>query len=185
MAFKQIILGALFLSAMAAAASASPRDDMLAGISRCGAIADDRTFLDCVYGAAQPMRAELGLSPAPQSQTRLVPGNVVTAPSPPPTSAAMARPQPDQRGILSQAFAEGTVVARPQAMKAFTLDSRGYFTATLSNGQVWRQLDDDPNQAHWNKGASNYVATVTTNASGGFNMEVTGEVGLYKVARVR
>jgi hypothetical protein len=70
-------------------------------------------------------------------------------------------------------------------MKSYTLDAGGFFTVTLANGQVWRQIDGDFNQAHWNKAASNYVAMVETGSSGGFNMEVTGEVGLYKVARVR
>ena len=54
-------------------ALAAPRDDVLNGISRCGAISDDRFWLECVYGAAQPMRAELGLPPASPAQQKLVP----------------------------------------------------------------------------------------------------------------
>ena len=42
------------------------RDDVLAGVARCGVIHDDRVWLDCVYGAQQPMRARLGLSPCPR-----------------------------------------------------------------------------------------------------------------------
>jgi hypothetical protein len=56
-----------------AAAMAGPRDDVVQGIVRCGTISDDRQWLDCIYGAAQPMRAQLGLSPAPAAQQRLVP----------------------------------------------------------------------------------------------------------------
>ena len=144
MAYRRIVLGAIFLTGMAGLAAASPRDDMLAGISRCAGIADERTFLDCVYGAAQPVRAELGLSPAPQSQTRLVPA---AGPSPAAApAAAKTAPQPDQRGILDRMFADGTVVAPPQAMKSYSLDKTGgYFTVTLTNGQVWRQVEGDPN----------------------------------------
>ena len=58
---------------IATAANANARDDVLAGISRCGGISDDRSWLDCVYGAAQPMRAQLGLLPALASQQKLVP----------------------------------------------------------------------------------------------------------------
>jgi hypothetical protein len=163
---------------MAGLAQASPRDDMLAGISRCTGLSDERTFLDCVYGAAQPVRAELGLSPAPQSQTRLVPAAAGLA-------AAKTAPQPDQRGILDRIFASGTVVASPQAMKSYSLDAGGYFIVTLTNGQVWRQVEGDRNLAHWDRSASGYVAMVETGAAGDFNMEVTGEVGLYKVTRVR
>ena len=43
------------------------------GAQRCAGIADDRTWLDCFYGSAQPMRAQLGLPPAPANQQRLVP----------------------------------------------------------------------------------------------------------------
>jgi hypothetical protein len=184
MAHRRIVLGAVFLTGMAGLAQASPRDDMLAGISRCSGLSDERTFLDCVYGAAQPVRAELGLPPAPQSQTRLVPvaGRSPTAAAP---AAAKTAPQPDQRGILDRIFASGTVVAPPQAMKSYSLDAGGYFTVTLTNGQVWRQVDGDRNLAHWDKRASDYVALVETGMGSDFNMEVTGEVGLYKVTRLR
>jgi hypothetical protein len=55
------------------AAQADTREDVLNAISRCGGISNDRTWLDCVYGAAQPMRGQLGLTPAPASQQALVP----------------------------------------------------------------------------------------------------------------
>ena len=46
-------------------ALADSRDDVISGLTRCAALTDDRQWLDCYYGAAQPMRAWLGLSPAP------------------------------------------------------------------------------------------------------------------------
>ena len=49
------------------------RDQVMDGAARCEGIPDNRVWLDCFYGSAQPMRAQLGLSPAPESQTRLVP----------------------------------------------------------------------------------------------------------------
>jgi hypothetical protein len=62
---------ALFAVMASAPAEARARDDVMAGAFRCAAIADNRTWLDCYYGAAQPVRAQLGLPPAPASQTRL------------------------------------------------------------------------------------------------------------------
>ena len=59
--------------AMAAAAHVSPRDAVRARSMRCDAIKDERTWLDCYYGAAQPVRADLGLPPTPASQQALVP----------------------------------------------------------------------------------------------------------------
>jgi len=59
------------LVGLVAPAQARPRDDALSGAIRCGAIADSRQWLDCYYGAAQPMRAALGLPPALAAQVKL------------------------------------------------------------------------------------------------------------------
>ena len=52
-------------------AEARPRDDALAGAFRCSVIGDARQWLDCYYGAAQPVRAGLGLAPATAAQVKL------------------------------------------------------------------------------------------------------------------
>ncbi len=52
-------------------AQARPRDDALSGAFRCAAIADSRAWLDCYYGAAQPVRAALGMPPALTAQLKL------------------------------------------------------------------------------------------------------------------
>ena len=62
---------ALPMLVLAAPAQARPRDDALSGAFRCVVIADSRQWLDCYYGAAQPMRAALGLSPALAAQLKL------------------------------------------------------------------------------------------------------------------
>jgi len=54
-------------------ALADTRDEVWAAMQRCQVIQDDRAWLDCTYGAKQPMRAKLGLPPAPEYQQRLVP----------------------------------------------------------------------------------------------------------------
>jgi hypothetical protein len=59
----------LLLAALPAAAR--PRDDALAGAFRCAVIGDARQWLDCYYGAAQPVRAGLGLAPAMAAQIKL------------------------------------------------------------------------------------------------------------------
>lgn len=53
-------------------ADARPRDDVMSAAFRCGTIGDARQWLDCLYGSAQPIRAELGLPPITQAQARLV-----------------------------------------------------------------------------------------------------------------
>src|SRR6185503_11911330 len=63
------ILPVLLLASLPAAAR--PRDDALAGAFRCAGIADSRQWLDCYYGAAQPVRAALKLAPALAAQVQL------------------------------------------------------------------------------------------------------------------
>jgi hypothetical protein len=62
-------IGALL--ALSAPASARARDEAMLNAYRCAGIASTRIWLDCYYGAAQPVRAALGLLPAPAEQLRL------------------------------------------------------------------------------------------------------------------
>ena len=168
----------------AAAASATPRDDMLSGISRCNSFADERTFLDCVYGAAQPVRAELGLPPAPQDQTRLVPSATKNAEVLPPVPDAAA-PSTQSRGFFGRLLGTDKPVTRPQAMRSYAFSPDGLFTVTLGNGEKWRQEQSDFSRAHWTKTPSSYVATVVTGALGSFSLQVKGDPTFYTVQRQR
>jgi len=173
------LLAVVLLLLQTAAAGAAPRDDMLSGIARCSSIADERSFLDCVYGAAQPVRAELGLPPAPQEQTRLVPP--VSAPQ-----AATNAAQPGKsRDFLGALLGAGKPVAPALAMRSYVFNPDGFFTVTLSNGETWSQVRGDFYQAHWNKPAASYTVSVVTGAGGSFNLQVKGEAELYKVQRQR
>ena len=53
------------------AANALPRDDVMSNAYRCSSIADSRLWLDCYYGAAQPVRSALNLPPVTENQARL------------------------------------------------------------------------------------------------------------------
>ncbi|HVW75583.1 MAG TPA: hypothetical protein VHC39_18235 [Rhizomicrobium sp.] len=57
---------------LGSAASARPRDEVMINVYRCAGHAATRVWLDCYYGAAQPQRAALGLTPAPPAQVALV-----------------------------------------------------------------------------------------------------------------
>jgi hypothetical protein len=171
---KRVLFVALGLASLALPALAAPRDDVLYGISRCGGIADDRTWLDCVYGAAQPMRAKLGLPPAPASQQALVPPPVPGQAAP--AAQAMAAPAmtPEQqkdyaefsqlssvpRAILRLATPKEEPTESPTTLKTYQFDAAGYFTVTLANGETWRQDPGDTLYAHWNKPAGTYPAQI-------------------------
>jgi hypothetical protein len=167
-------------------ALAGPREDSLAGISRCAALPDDRTFLDCVYGAMQPMRAELGLPPALPAQQRLVPPAYYSSRSAPAPSAqpvapppASVSPSPSNDGLFSGMFSGALHMA------SYTFDRRGLFTVTLSDGSVWKQDPKDSNFAHFGGQASRYLVNLHPGDSGKVRMDVRGEDGTYLVVRVR
>ncbi len=184
------------------AAFAGPREDTLAGISRCAGLPDDRTFLDCIYGAAQPMRAHLGLPPAPVNQQHLVPPAPVGY-APPPSAGMMpsmppayvppaprtasavppaARPAP-KVGVVDSLLGNDPSAAW---IEVFSFDSHHLFTVTFSNGQVWKQNADDPARAHWNGRASDYSIKFAIDASGRNGLlTVRGDAAPYQVHRLR
>jgi hypothetical protein len=59
------------VAVLATPTEARPRDDALSGAFRCATIADSRMWLDCYYGAAQPVRTSLGMQPALAAQIKL------------------------------------------------------------------------------------------------------------------
>lgn len=157
---------------LTATAMAGPRQDMLAAIARCNAIADERMFLDCVYGAAQPVRAELGLPPAAAAQQRLVPS--ITAPLTAPAAAAAAAPSHDGIRLFDDSL----------HMTAYSFDGHGLFTVTLSDGSVWKQNSNDTNFAHFSGAAARYPVSIIAGDYGS-RMDVRGEPGPYRVEQVR
>lgn len=154
---------------------AGPREDALAGIARCRAISDDRQFLDCLYGAVQPLRAELGLAPAPAFQARLVPPDL-SAPRSPPGETR-------NTGVMG---AIGNVLVSPGnlRMAAYSFDPRGHFTVTLSDGSVWRQLDRDQSYADWRGPAASYYVSLRSSGNEHY-LDVKGGAGPYQVERLR
>jgi hypothetical protein len=179
------------------------RQDILASAVRCGG--EGRAWLDCYYGSAQPMRAKLGLSPAPQARQALArrpapprpPVQTAAIPprrsvqagaanySPPP-GYVLQRAQPKSQafpGFFEGLFGDDPVVVQSQ-LASYSLDGDGMFTATLANGQVWRQTSGSPN-AHWPHAPSSYHVEISKGMMRTYNFRVAGDPNLYKVRRVR
>jgi hypothetical protein len=68
---QALATGIVLLLLTIGSSQARPIDDTLSTASRCASIADLRNWLDCYYGAAQPVRASLGLKPALKAQIDL------------------------------------------------------------------------------------------------------------------
>lgn len=161
-------------------ADVAARDQVIAGAFRCNAMGDDRGWLNCYYGAAQPVRAVLGLAPAPQAAGMAA---MAPRPAPPPMQA----PAAGQFGLPAQHQAprqgnDDHVVSR---MTSYKFDRYDILTVTLENGQVWHQLDGDTNYARLKKPASSYVVEITRGFFGSYNMTVRGISGMYRMKRLR
>lgn len=152
----------------ASARIAQVREMVMAAALRCYASENDRAWLDCYYGAAAPMRSELGLVPAPQ---------VASVPAPLPMP-----PPPDRFGLKALPATHGDHVATHMA--SYSFDRNHIFTVKLSNGQTWRQVSGDTHTAHWTKPAEEYAVRITRGSFSSYNFQVQGSPEVYKVDRV-
>jgi hypothetical protein len=173
---------------------ADAREDVVHSMTRCATFTDDRQWLDCYYGAAQPMRAWLGLPPAPQAQLRLLQGlpqPQATGATPLPATVTRAAvrsgppPMPKKSGILD--MFGGSDVVKNQPVQAYDMGRDGAFTITLPDGQVWRQTDDDASKhpVRWSEPASSMRVTISQGALHTFNLVVNDENVHHKVTRIR
>lgn len=147
------------------------REAVMSGAARCAGIADNRVWLDCFYGSAQPMRAVLGLAPAPAAQVGLVP----------PPGAAYVAPNAAKTeksdGFLAGLLGSTGPVAGDMPMASYKFDRDGMFTVVLKNGQTYRQKESDLVRAKWNGPAARYLVTVTS-AGADYVLRVDGDPGV-------
>jgi hypothetical protein len=186
---KMIFVGFVAVGALAPTlALADAREDVVSGLARCAHLTEDRQWLDCYYGAAQPMRSYLGLSPAPQAQIALVSAQPKAAALPSTVSRATVRtgppPPPKTAGLLD--VWGGKDIVNNSPITAYDL-SHGGFTVTLPDGQVWAQTDADAEKhsVSWRQPASSMRVTISQAAMRTFNLVVNDENQHYKVKRIR
>ena len=134
---KYIYLIAMTYPFLFQSALADTRDEVWAAMQRCQTLQDDRTWLECTYGAKQPMRAKLGLPPAPDYQQRLVP----TQPQPASASPSNRVPNTAVAPKPRTSFLGATTPVTVSTLARVQYDSRGAFVVTLDNGQVWREVN--------------------------------------------
>jgi hypothetical protein len=168
-----LIAGLILLAPLAALAEPT-RDEVLSGAERCAGIADNRAWLDCFYGSAQPMRTLLDLPPAPVSQTRLVPPPGVAYPH---RATAPVEPQKNSGGFWADVLGSGKPAVTDMPMASYRFAANGTFIVTLQNGQVYSQDETDTVFAKWAGSAANYRVTITA-AADKFILKVKGEPGV-------
>ena len=167
---------------------ADAREDVVSSLTRCAGLTDDRQWLDCYYGAAQPMRAWLGLSPAPQAQLKLLSGQPQPSALPATVTRAAVRsgppPKPKPSGLLDMFGGDDVINNAP--VQSYDVKRDG-FTVTLTDGQVWQQTEADAEKhpVSWRAPASSMRVTISQGAMHSFNLVLGDENQHYKVKRVR
>jgi hypothetical protein len=177
-----VLIGGLFIAIPQAIADT--RDEVIAGIERCGVIHDDRVWLDCVYGANQPMRTRLGLQPAPEFQQRLVPSPQLSSALPPPRVASRPAPPRRKPGFFDTLLGTEQPVAVSK-MTSYRYEKSGAFVVALENGQEWRQTDVEGGTSSWNKSPAAYTVTIVSGAFGSYSLRTADNPHSYKVERVK
>jgi hypothetical protein len=176
---------AVILIVLPTSAMADVRGEVMAGMAQCSSIADDRVWLDCIYGSAQPMRAHLGLTPAPQWHGPVGPSAPGPGmPVPPPRDNKpdrLVEQSPPEFGLPVPSPAVAGIRER---MVSYQFNTQHRFTVVLANGQVWQQLSGDTTDADWSKAASSYTVSISRGALSSYNLRVNGEGGSYKVVRI-
>ena len=175
---RRFFLVAMISALLLQPALADTRDEVWAAMERCQALQDDRTWLECTYGAKQPMRAKLGLPPAPDYQQRLVPAQTAPAPA----SASVRLPKPTVAAKSRTSFLPGSD-AGPTTVSTLSrvqYDNRGAFIVTLDNGQVWRQVNVEGGKVPLRMGTR---VSITPGVLWTYNLKSADDARSYKVER--
>ncbi len=193
---------ALFVFAAAAmtfvAASADPNQDLVDGMVKCGAIADNTARLTC-YDALNPTVQAARAAPPPSAPpapaaappadnrawydpTRMFgtsPQRAQTTPKqfgsdnlPKPAPGAGAPGEPEEIDSISAGVAD------------YSFNPFGRFLVVLDNGQIWQQLEDDSGRARFDRNGQNTV-TINRGALGSYLLTVNDLSAAFKVRRLK
>jgi hypothetical protein len=169
---KLVLFGLVLLSSSAMADTT--RDEVMSGAARCAGLADNRTWLDCFYGSAQPMRELLGLPPAPPMQVKLVPPAGAAYLNP---AAHTPAPSEKSHGFVADILGTSKPIVSSVPMESYRFGRDGKFTVVLKNGQTYRQEESDLITAKWNRAPTTYLVTIV-GASDIFILKVKDEPGI-------
>jgi len=184
------------LTLVPAASLAGPREDIVDGMAKCAAIADNSARLACFDAlvpqvkaaqAAPPETAPpadtrawydpsriFGISPSQQTTPEQFGSENLTAPTPPP-------PKPGEPAPPAPPQALDSITAK---VTDYALNPFGRITVFLDNGQIWRQLDGDTDHAHMHGGGGNTVE-ISRGMLGSYDMVINGVGVALKVQRIK
>ena len=165
------------------------RTEVVSAAAGCMRVAEDRPWLDCYYGAAAPMRVQLGLA-TPGAPARPVivpaPAQQFASAQPGPAEPPRLPPMPKTAGIFGGIFSDPKPVIKNMPMRSYSFEKNGAFTVTLEDGEIWEQPLEDQiyHPARWRADASSMRVTITPDAMHTFIMTLYGQNYMYKVKRI-
>lgn len=173
--------------------SAGPRDDLIEGMAKCAAIADNPQRLACYDALAPQLRAAqsappessdnrawydpgriFGVSPSAQTTPQQFGGEALAPPPPPP--ARPGEPPPPTPPVSLDSI---TAKVTDYAYNPF-----GRAVVFLDNGQIWQQLEGDTDRVKFRKGETNTVV-ISRGALGSYNMVVNDTGSAIKMHRIK
>ena len=139
-----------------------------------------------IFGAVERLACYDRVARAAAGQTGVgAPGRPATAP--PPSAPVPVATPPIQAFGSEQLRSPRARTTQPDRLAAdiagINFSPFGKFTVTLSNGQVWRQLDSDDHTVGARK--SMHSARIERGLLGSYNLQFNDSSLVYKVARVR
>jgi len=195
-------LAAAMLTVVALPALADPRDDALQAVSKCAAIADGTARLAC-YDAAAPGVKDALAAPAPEAAP---PAQVAEQPPTPEEqeswfgrnigglfgSAPEQQTTPEAFGSDRLPTTQAKVEDQKKELESITQKLTDYaFTpfgkviVFLDNGQVWRQLQGDPERLYLKKNPGDNSVTISRGLLGSYDMTANDGSKSIKVTRVK
>ena len=191
------VLAAVLLPGVAAAGP-DPRQELIDGMAKCAAVADNTARLAC-YDALNPTLHAAQAAPPPPA-----------AVAPPAQQADNGRPWYDVFGVTPsrqttpQTFGSEGLQAPPpppgtppserppEALDSITatvtdysFNPYGRFVVFLDNGQIWKQIESDSGgvKARFDKGGKNTIV-ISRGLIGSYNANIN-DGPTYKVTRVK
>jgi hypothetical protein len=184
-----------FLAIFSGAGHADPREDLLQAINKCAAVADDKARLGCYDAAAPHLHDVLNVPPpaltSPPTKEEekswfgfdlggLFGGSAPTQTTPQ-QFGSESTPQVQQK--VESARQEVDSITAGVTEYSFTLTKK--FIVFLDNGQVWRQVPGDSDEAHFHGAATDNKVTITRGAFSSYSLQINDGNQVFKVTRVK
>ncbi len=183
------------------AAGAGPREDLIEGMAKCAAVADNAARLAC-YDALNPtLKAAqstpvpppppaaappadnrawydpgriFGTSPSQQVRPEQFGAEALTAPTPPP-------PKPGEPAPPSPPAPIDSITA---VVTDYSFNPFGKFVVFLDNGQIWQQLQGESDLAKFPK-HDKITVVISRGGLGSYDLTINDQSKFFKVRRIK